>query len=204
MTRFLLLLSFALACSDSDDPMVDLDGGMPADDASLEDSAADDSSMPLDSSPLDDAGDADVAPEDASIDAPPVPVDSGIDPCPIGVYHEPTNRCFFTVLSRDSGLNPCPAGSRLARWFDQDDQRLIQSFLASGSLDSRSVTTSLRRRGYVSGAPWVWDDRTPAPAGLVWASTGHPNLAHAYLTPDGLAPYHRDQRWTLCEGMAGL
>lgn len=195
----------SFACGSSGKSSADAGDGVPdagsGDASPALDAGHEDASTALDAAADDatvDAGtDADAI--DASVDDAGVGLDAGIDPCPTGVYHEPTNRCFFTVLSLDSGLSPCPSGSRLARWFDQDDQRLLQSFLASGSLDSRSVTTSLRRRGYVSGAPWVWDDRTPAPAGLVWASTGHPNLAHVYLTPDGLAPYHRDRQWTLCE-----
>ena len=195
MTRMLSLL-LLVACSGSD-PMVDYDAGAPEEDAAIDlDAFVMDDATVLDDAGLEDGGTDAFTPEDSG---PDVMADTGtMEVCPSGVYHEPTNRCFFLVPSRGDGSNPCPEGSRRARWSDSTDQRLVQSFL--GSLESQSPTTSLRRRGYVAGAPWVWDDNTPAPSGLVWASAGHSSLTRAYLTPDGLVPYHEDRRWTLCEG----
>jgi len=197
--RLTVALVVAMGCGSSGP--AELDGGGEPDAARVDDAGSFDAGD-VDAGSMSDAA-TDAAGEDGGLDAGATDgavegrdsgTDAGTDPCPSGVFHEPTSRCFFLVTS--GGANPCPAGSRRARWFDRDDQLLVQSFL--GRLGS-SPTTSLRRRGYISGAPWVWEDGSEPPSGLVWASTGHPNLTYAYLTPDGLVPYHSERPRTLCE-----
>lgn len=194
--RLTVALVASVACGSSGSSPPDAGGEVDA--AQVEDAARLDAdgvdAAAGDAAPSDDGGADAGSALDSSVEVGDSGVDSGVDPCPTGVHHEPTNRCFF--LATSGGTSPCPEGSRRARWADAADQRLVQSLL--GSLESQSVTTSLRRRGYVSGAPWVWDDNT-APSGLVWASTGHPNLTYAYLTPEGLVPYHTERSRTLCE-----
>lgn len=198
--RLTVALVASVACGSSGSSPPDAGGEVDAatvEDAGLLDANGLDAAADatLDAAPSDDGGSDAGSDVDSSVEVGDSGVDAGIDPCPTGVHHEPTNRCFF--LAASGGISPCPEGSRRARWADAADQTLVQSLL--GSLESQSPTTSLRRRGYVSGAPWVWDDNTAAPSGLVWASTGHPSLTYAYLTPEGLVPYHTERPRTLCE-----
>lgn len=189
MTRLAFVL-LIFGCSGSTGPMM-------LDDASV----LDDAEVMVDAGVLDDAevmADAgiDALPEDSGVDAFVVEdggTDSGPPDCGAGVLFR--DRCVFTVRSRTDEEDPCPLGARRLRWSDREEQVALQS--AIGALEVSSGATSLRRYGR-TGA-WIWDDNTPPPPDLLWASTPSVTLPNAYLNGSGLNAYHREYAYTFCE-----
>lgn len=206
MKHLLLLIAIVLAACSEEPFSTNIDGSTDAGTELVDvgaESRVDGDLLDGGGEPLADGGRSDAdggrSDEDAAL-----PGDDGGMPtptCPVVgmLYDAATRRCYTIIPSVPDVNSACEIyapGLRRLRWDSTEEQRRLQVLLSDRFAPTGSGgETSVFR--LTAGGAWTWEDgSTPPP--LVWAETPMPAFRRAYLTRDGLRPWHTARATVYC------